>query len=253
VDFGIDGQYALVTASSRGIGHACASALAAEGARVLLCARGRDDLERALAGLGGTAAGHRALCLDLTADDGPARVIAWLADENIVPDIIVHNLGSTLGVREPLPSADEWRSIFRVNFEVAAELNATYVPAMVRVCTISSLAAFEDHGSLPYGVAKAAVTAYTRGLGRAYAKSGVVISAVVPGVVLTEGGHWDIRQRTNPAYVATYIQERLPRGILGTPEEVAAAVTFLCSRHAAPFVGSIVPLDGGQARGFFGQ
>jgi 3-oxoacyl-[acyl-carrier protein] reductase len=81
----------------------------------------------------------------------------------------------------------------------------------------------------------------------------VVISAIVPGVVLTEGGHWDNNRRADPEYVERYLRERLPRGAFGTPEEVAAAVLFLCSRHAAPFIGSIVPLEGGQARSFFGQ
>ena len=257
MDVGIAGRHALVTAASRGIGRACAQALAAEGARVSICARSRDDLDGALAELGGVGAGHRALGVDLMAADGPAQLLAWLAEDGL-PDIVVHNLGGTLGVREPLPAPAQWRDVFRMNFEVAAELNAGLLPEMLsrgsgRICAISSLAAFEMHGSLAYGVAKAALTAYTRGLGRTYADSGVVITAVVPGVVLTEGGHWDQNRQRDPAYVEQYIKERLPRGMFGSPEEVAAAVIFLCSQHAAPFAGSIVPLEGGQARSFFGQ
>ena len=257
MDFGISGRRALITGASRGIGRACALALAAEGARVVLCARASDALEETLAALGGAAAGHRALALDLMADDGPASVLAELIEDG-APDIVVHSLGGTLGVRDNLPTARQWRDVFHLNIEVAAELNATFLPQMAargdgRICSISSLAAFEMHGSIAYGVAKAALTAYTRGIGRAYADTGVVISAVVPGVVLTEGGHWDTNRKADPEYVERYIAERLPRGAFGSPEEVAAAVTFLCSRHAAPFIGSIVPLEGGQARSFFGQ
>jgi 3-oxoacyl-[acyl-carrier protein] reductase len=257
MDFGITGRRALVTAASRGIGRACALALAAEGAKLSICARGRADLDATLAALGGEDAGHRALAIDLASDGGPAMLLSWLA-EDALPDIAVHSLGGTLDVRDSLPTEHQWRSVFRLNFEVAAELNATLVPEMVRrrsgrICAISSLAAFEMHGSLAYGVAKAALTAYTRGLGRAYADTGVVISAVVPGVVLTEGGHWEQNRRRDPQYVENYIKERIPRGAFGSAEEVAAAVTFLCSRHAAPFIGSIVPLEGGQARSFFGQ
>jgi len=257
VDLGIEGRLALITGASRGIGRACALALAAEGARVAICARGESDLAATLRDAGGTAAGHRALAVDLMAEDGPATLLAWLA-EDALPSIVVHSLGGTLGVRDNLPTARQWRDVFHLNVEVAAALNAALLPEMVkrgggRVCSISSLSAFEMHGSLAYGVAKAALTAYIRGIGRAYANSGVVISAVVPGVVLTEGGHWDINRKNDPSYVEKYIAERLPRGMFGTPEEVAAAVVFLCSRHAGPFIGSIVPLEGGQARSYFGQ
>jgi len=257
VDLGIAGRRALVTAASRGIGRACALALAEAGARLAICARGEHDLATAMADLGGIEAGHRALAVDLSADDGPARLLEWLEPDGW-PEIVVHSLGGTLGVRELLPTNAQWRQVMRLNFEVAADLNAVFIPAMLergggRICAISSLAAFEMHGALAYGVAKAALTAYTRGLGRAYANTGVVVTAVVPGVVLTEGGHWEKNMQRDPDYVRQYIKERLPRGAFGSPEEVAAAVTFLCSRHAAPFVGSIVPLEGGQARSFFGQ
>jgi 3-oxoacyl-[acyl-carrier protein] reductase len=255
MELGIAGKRALVTGASRGIGQACARALAAEGAEVAICARGEADLTEALRELGGVDAGHRALALDLMDPNAPRRLVDWLGN---TPDIVVHSLGGTLGVRDALPTAEQWRNVFRLNVEVAAELNAAFLPVMAergfgRICAISSLAAFEMHGSISYGVAKAALTAYTRGLGRTYADTGVVVTAVVPGVVLTEGGHWDNNRRNDPAYVEQYVRERLPRGMFGTPEEVAAAVVFLCSKNAAPFIGSIVPLEGGQARSFFGQ
>ena len=258
MELGIRGQRALVTGSSRGIGRAAALALAREGARVAICARGSEDLDRALAELHAISPGHVGVAVDLVEDGGPAKLLDALRDDFGMPEIVVHNLGATGGVRDPLPTVEQWRFLFRINFEVAAELNATFVPAMVergygRICAISSLAAFEVHGSIGYGAAKAALTAYTRGLGRTYAGTGLVVTAIVPGVVMTEGGHWEQNLRNDPAYVEQYVRERLPRGVFGTAEEVAAAVVFLCSQHAVPFIGSIVPLEGGQARSFFGQ
>jgi 3-oxoacyl-[acyl-carrier protein] reductase len=255
MELGLAGRSALITGASRGIGRACARALAAEGVRLHLCARGAADLAALLGELAADA-GHQSYALDLEAADGPARLIDALAGKT--PDIVVHNLGGTLGVNDPLAPVEAWRRVWRLNCEIAMELDAGLIPAMVerqygRIVVLSSLAAFEHQGAIAYSVVKAALTAYVRGLGRTYAADGVVISAVVPGAVMSEGGHWEEVAKRDPAYFKQYIRERLPRGSFGTAEEVAAAVTFLCSQNAAPFAGSIVPLDGGQGRSFFGS
>jgi 3-oxoacyl-[acyl-carrier protein] reductase len=256
MDLGLAGRTALITGASRGIGRACARALAGEGVRVRVCARGTADLDALLDEVGGERGGHRRYALDLEAPDGPQRLIDALGGEPL--DIVVHNVGGTLGVRDPLAPTGDWRRVWRFNCEIAMELNAALIPGMVerksgRIVVLSSLAAFEHQGALAYSVVKAALTAYVRGLGRTYAADGIVISAVVPGVIMSEGGHWENVAKNDPAYFEQYIRERLPRGSFGSAEEVAAAVTFLCSQHAAPFIGSIVPLDGGQGRSFFGR
>jgi len=256
MELGLAGRTALVTGASRGIGRACALALAAEGVGLRICARGAGDLANVMRELGGTSSGHRSFALDLEAADGPQQLLDALGAEPI--DIVVHNVGGTHGIRDPLAPIGDWRRVWRLNCEIAMELNAGLIPAMVerkagRVVVLSSLAAFEHQGALAYSVVKAALTAYVRGLGRTYAADGIVVSAVVPGVILSEGGHWDEVSKRDPAYFEQYIRERLPRGSFGSADEVAAAVTFLCSQHAAPFIGSIVPLDGGQGRSFFGR
>jgi NAD(P)-dependent dehydrogenase (short-subunit alcohol dehydrogenase family) len=255
MEMGLAGRRALITGGSRGIGRACARALAAEGVRLHLCARGSGDLDALMAELG-SGAGHRSYAIDLEAPDGPRRLLDALAGESL--DIVVHNVGGTLGVSDPLAPPEDWRRVWRLNCEIAMELNAGVIPGMVerkhgRIVALSSLAAFEHQGAIAYSIVKAALTAYVRGLGRTYAPDGLVVSAVVPGAVFSEGGHWDDVAKRDPAYFEQYIRERLPRGSFGTAEEVAWAVTFLCSRHAGPFVGSIVPLDGGQGRSFFGR
>jgi len=254
VDLGLAGHTALITGASRGIGRECARALAAEGVRLRLCARGAAGLDALCDELASDQ--HRAVAVDLEAPDGPRTLLAWLGAET--PDIVVHNVGGTLGIRDPLAPIEEWRRVWRLNCEIAMELNAAIVPAMAergngRIVVLSSLAAFEHQGAVAYSVVKSALTAYVRGLGRTYAGNGVVIAAVVPGAIVSEGGHWDEAAKRDPAYVQAYIEERLPRGAFGTANEVAAVVTFLCSQHGAPFAGSTVPMDGGQGRGFFGR
>jgi 3-oxoacyl-[acyl-carrier protein] reductase len=258
MELGLSGRGAFITGASRGIGAACARVLAAEGARVAICARDAMQLETLMTELGGASAGHRALALDLAETGGPERAVAWLAEAMGDVDIVVHNLGGTLGVREPLGPAADWERVLHFNLGIAIDLNAGLVPPMRerrygRIVAISSLAAFEHQGSIPYSVGKAALTAYVRGMGRTLAPDGVVFSAVVPGVIASEGNTWGELLRREPAEAQRYIEERIPRGQFGTPEEIAQAVAFLAGRHADPFAGSIVPLEGGQGRSFFGQ
>ena len=132
------------------------------------------------------------------------------------------------------------------------------VPAMQnrkwgRVVHISSISAMENHGPVTYCAMKAALTAYTRSFGGVVAPDGVVVSAVLPGAVFTEGGYWDVTSRDNPEHVRKYLTERQRIGRFGRPEEIGNYVAYLCSELASFSTGSIVPVDGGQGRGYFGQ
>ena len=137
-------------------------------------------------------------------------------------------------------------------------LNGMLIPNMRqdnwgRVVHISSISSMENHGPVTYCSMKAALTAYTRSLGGVVAPDGVVVSAVLPGAVYTEGGYWDITSKQNPEHVEKFLGERQRIGRFGETEEIGNYVTFLCSEHASFNTGSIVPIDGGQGRGYFGQ
>jgi 3-oxoacyl-[acyl-carrier protein] reductase len=257
MDLGLAGKKALITGGGRGIGRACALALAREGVRVMICGRTAANCESAVAAMGGESAGHQFEIVDLTQPSGPQQLIR--ATERFgEPDIVVQNLGGTEQIRDPLAPIEDWHKVWRLNVEVAIELTNAFVPKMQRrkngrIIFVSSLAAFEQQGSLAYGVSKAAITAYARGIGRLYAADGLVVSAIIPGVVVTEGGTWEGYLKRDPEGVARYVEEKLPRKRFGTPEEIADAVVFLASERAAAFVGSLIPMDGGQGVSSFGQ
>jgi len=255
VNLGIAGKSAFVSAASRGIGRAIAIALADAGVRVAVCARSATDLEALVEELGGAEAGHRAIVADLMTVDGPAAAAraALAAAERC--DIVVHNLGGTLAVRDPFAPVERWREVWRANLEVAIELNTRFVPPMRqagwgRIVAITSLAGSEHQGALPYATAKAALNAYVRGLARELAADGVVVSAVAPGTVVTDGGVWDQRRRSDPAATAAYVAQNLPAGRFSSPESIAGVVAFLCSMQAADCGGTIVAADAGQGRAF---
>jgi 3-oxoacyl-[acyl-carrier protein] reductase len=89
-------------------------------------------------------------------------------------------------------------------------------------------------------------------MGRVLAPDGIIVTAVLPGAVFTKGGDWDIASKERPYHVKKYLSERMAIRRFGRPEEIGHAVAFLCSEKASFFVGSVIPIDGGQGRSFFG-
>ena len=259
MNLGLHGKRALVTGAGRGIGAAIAECLAQEGARVAVVARTFAEVESVVQKMGGPLKGHCGIALDLTPEGAPRRLMQQLQARKFAPlDIVVHNLGGVLDIREPFPSLANWRRMYRINFEVAVELNAILIPGMQkrkwgRVVHISSIAGMENQGPVTYCAMKAALTAYTRSIGGVVAPDGVVVSAVLPGAVFTEKGDWDKMSRENPRHVRKFLTERQRIGRFGRPEEVGHYVAYLCSELASFNTGSIIPIDGGQGRGYFGQ
>lgn len=252
---GIAGRRALVTAAGRGIGRAIAVALAREGARVAVFSRTQSEIESLLDEMGGTANGHYGGPFDFEAEGATEAITAELTEKFGPIEIAVHNLGGTLDITDPLCSVADWRRVWRLNIEIAIELNLQLVPPMQeshwgRIVHIASTASLENNGPVPYCTAKAALAAYTHSFGRVLAADGIVMSAVMPGVVLTDGGHWEKAMRERPEHVERYIADRCPSGRFGTPEEIANMTAFLCSDWASFCQGALVPVDGGQMRGF---
>lgn len=258
MDLGIGGKRALVTGGARGLGQSAASCLAREGAQVAIVSRTAVDVEAQVEAMGGTAAGHLGLALDLLADGAPDELLSRLQSAGFWPiPIVVHNVGGTLHVTDPLCSLDDWRRVLRFNLELAIELNISLVPPMQadgwgRIVHMSSIAGMENQGPVTYCTAKAALNAYTRSLGRVLSPDGIVVTAVLPGAILCEGGYWDQAQRERPEHVEKYLADRMASHRFGRPEEIGEVTAFLCSEHASFCIGSLVPVDGGQGRSYFG-
>jgi 3-oxoacyl-[acyl-carrier protein] reductase len=252
MDLGIKNKKALVTGASRGLGRSIAECLAREGAAVALVARSSDQLDAFKKEFGNH---HIGLTYDLMEKAAPGQMVGELSRAFGYPDIVVHNVGGTLDITEPFCSIEDWQKVYRFNLEIAVELNLLLLPHMQeqkwgRVVHISSVAALENQGTVPYCSMKAALCAYTRSMGRFVSKDGVNISAVLPGAVYTEGGYWDKTSKTRPEHVERYLSERMAIQRFGTPDEIGKVVAFLCSEYASFVVGSNLLVDGGQGKGF---
>lgn len=258
MNLGIKNRLALVTGGGRGIGAAITKCLAKEGVRVAVVSRTVSDIKRIVDQIGGKKGGHLGISLDLTKRNGPTELVRILNKDFGMPSMVIHNLGGTLDIKDPFCSVRDWRRVYRFNFEVAVELNTLLVPNMQkekwgRVVHISSISSMENHGPITYCAMKAALTAYTRSFGGVVASDGVVVSAVLPGSIYTQKGYWDRTSKENPEHVRKFLTERQRIGRFGKPEEIGNFVAFLCSDLASFNTGSIIPVDGGQGRGYFGQ
>ncbi|MBI5576928.1 MAG: SDR family oxidoreductase [Deltaproteobacteria bacterium] len=252
MNLGLTEKSALVVGGSRGLGRAIALGLAREGARVAIVARSASAIERTVEAMGGEANGHRGISMDLVPDGSPEALVARLEEMGINRiDILIHNLGGTLQVGDPLCGVSDWRKVWRLNLEIAIDINRRLIPKMKergwgRIVHVSSVAAVLNHGSLPYGTVKAALNAYVKNLGAVLAPHGVVACGIMPGAILYEGSDWEKRSRDNPSQAAEFLNGKIAIGRFARPEEIASLAVFLSSEQASFFCGDVLPVDGGS-------
>ena len=250
MDLGIAGKRVLVTGASQGIGRAIALSFAREGCRVAVVARRDNQLQEVVAEMGGTGKGHSYNAVDLMEEGAAARAVKELTNSQDDFEIAVHNVGGTLGMKNPLAPMEDWHRVWKFNVGIAQEINALVIPAMQkkqwgRVIHISSVAALDLRGSCGYGPSKAYLNAYTQVLGRAVAPDGVVVSAILPGAVYAPGGHWDWVQENKPEMLADFLRHHHAVGRLGTAEEIAPFVLFMASEHVTFAQAALINVDGG--------
>jgi NAD(P)-dependent dehydrogenase (short-subunit alcohol dehydrogenase family) len=247
-----NGRVALVSGASSGIGRACALALGAEGAKVVVAGRRRDRLEdvvRAIDHSGGEAA---AVTGDVREERTCAGWVAASLERFGALDLLVNAagvIGPGLGLSGTEPA--EWDRIMDSNLRSVYLLTrAAFQPLVARkgsVVNISSVAGFRPYAGLfSYCVSKAGVDMLTRCAALDFAPHGVRVNAVNPGVVVTE-----LHTVTNaiPDYAGFLERSKTthPIGRVGTAEEVASLVLYLLSDEAGWITGTCASIDGGRA------
>lgn len=253
MDLGLRGKVAVVTGASRGIGKAIAAALAAEGCRLVIIARGVQALETVAAELrdGGTEV--LALPADLTVqaeiEDGVKQILARYG----CLDILVHNAGGAKG-QDIFDTRDEdWHAALALNVTALSHLARLVVPVMSqqgggRIIAISSIFGREAGGRTAYNALKAASISLTKSLAVQLAPQNILVNSVAPGSILFPGSSWDRRVKENPRGMEEFVRSNLPLGRFGSPAEVAALVVFLASAASSLIAGACIPVDGAQSR-----
>ncbi len=258
MDMGIKNKIALVTGGCSGIGLAIAKSLAKEGANVIVTSRVKEKIDKAIDELNTFNTDNFGIVTNITEIDEPTRVFNQLINKYGTIDIVVNNVGDTLDILDPFCSEEDWKRLFRLIMGVAIEINNLAIPVMRnkkwgRIVNITAGASMENSGPVPYSSLKAAYTAYSRSMARVLAleKSGIVMSAVLPGVVITEDGHWSKVLKERPEHAEKYLEERTVLKRFGYPDEISPIVTLMCSENASFCIGSVIPVEGGQAKHYF--
>jgi 3-oxoacyl-[acyl-carrier protein] reductase len=249
MDLQLNDKRALITGGGSGIGLAIAEQLAAEGCAVGICGRTRSTLDAARERL----AVHGATVVAHVVDMGDGTAIGpWVetaTQELGGLDIVVHNASGASGLGE-----EAWRRNIDIDVLGFARLVEHATPYLTRssaasVIALSSTAAVEAFANpaAPFGAMKAALIHQCAGLAKTLAPQGIRVNAVSPGPIFVEGGAWDRVRSSRPEYYEGVVAQ-IPRGHMGSPEEVARIVAFLASPAAALMTGANVVADGGLTK-----
>lgn len=253
MDLGITGRTALVTASSKGIGQACALELAKQGANVVMCARGQAPLEAAADAVRAVAQGGQVLALpaDLTREADIDALVGAAQRQFGGVDILVSIGGSPKRGGFAAITEQDLRDAFEMSVIAAFRLLHRVLPGMRaqgwgRVVTVQSRSVREPIPDLVTSVAtRPGVNGLFKYLSKEVAADGVLLNTIVPGRIMTDrfkGGQ--VHAGDSQAYTAGKLAG-IPVGRFGQPEEIAAAVAFLCSERASYINGAALQVDGG--------
>jgi len=260
MQLGLKDKIALVTGGSYGIGRAIALALADEGCRVAICARGAERLEATAGEIRTKGVPALAIPTDATLAESPRRVVDAVVQKWGGLHILINNVGGA-GGRETRPveevPEEKWLEAYQRNVLAAQRFTLQVIPHLRRakwgrVLAIASTQGKEGGGRPWYTLAKSAEISLmkTLALDANLVRAGITFNSIAPGRVIFDGNEWDQFRREDPERFANTLDQRLPLGRAGTPEEVAAVVTFVCSERASLLNGACIAVDGGESYSF---
>jgi len=246
--FDLNGTRALVTGCSRGIGKAMAIALAQAGADIIgvsaTLAKSDSDVEREVTALGRK---FHAYACDFSDRKAVTSFLAHLAGEEPVIDILAANAGTIRRAPAAEHSDEDWDHVIEVNlrsqFVLAREIGARMIKhGRGKIVFTASLLSFQGGITVPgYAASKGGIAQLTKALANEWAGKGVNVNAIAPGYIATDNTSALRADETrNSAILA-----RIPAGRWGTPEDLAGALVFLCSRASDYVHGTILTVDGG--------
>ena len=240
----LQGEIALVTGASRGIGKAIAEQLAAQGATVIGTATsdsGADNITAYLSPLGG-----KGLCLNVTDVDSIAAVMKTINDEFGAVSILVNNAGITKDNLLMMMKEEQWHDIIETNLTSVYRLSKAVIRSMMkakkgRIINIASVVGLTGNpGQTNYSATKAGMLGFTKSLAREIGSRNITVNCVAPGFIDTD------MTRELPEEQRTALINQIPLNRLGDPADIAAAVGFLASPAAAYITGETINVNGGM-------
>lgn len=261
MNLGLEGRFALVTGGSHGIGRAVAIALAAEGCNVAIAARAAPGLEDAAAQIRGAGPARvETLVADATKPDEVRAMVARTNEAFGRIDILVNSIGSArLGDFLQL-SEEDWQASLALKLHGIIRCCREVVPHMLAqrwgriVNVVGHRGRQPEVEAMPAGVANAGLINFTKALGCAYARQGILVNGVSPCPMQTRRLDYMVKARAAIANVSEeavreeYLRD-IPVGRFARPEEIAPLAVFLASERNSYITGEVISIDGGATRG----
>ncbi len=239
----LNGQVALVTGASRGIGAAIAATLASAGAIVIGTATTADGAAAITASLGGD---HRGAVLDITSDESVQALLSNVQGNEGAPTIVINNAGITRDSLLLRMKAEDWDSVLSTNLSGVYRVCKACLRGMLkarhgRIISIASVVGIMGNpGQANYAAAKAGIIGFSKSLAREVGSRNITVNVVAPGFIDTDM----TRVLSEDQRTAMLVQ--VPLGRLGDSREIAAAVAFLASDAAAYITGETLHVNGGM-------
>lgn len=244
--FDLTGETVLITGGGTGLGRGFARALAAAGARVILCARRLDKLEESAATIRDAGGSAHCLAMDVTSSESVSSTLARVAE--IAPvTVLINNAGTATDLLLQDLSEEQWDSVIDTNLKgcwlVAREVVRQMIArgnggAIVNIASVLGQSVQMGTGS--YAAAKAALIHLTRAMALEWARHGVRVNAIAPGYY-----HTEMAASFLETEYGKKLTRRIPQRRLGRSEDLDGAILLLASRASAYMTGTVVTVDGG--------
>lgn len=252
MNLGLKDKVVIVTGASRGIGRAIAHGFAEEGARLSICSRTPDTLQKVTEELTARGAQVFAKPTDVTDSTQVHTFMTETLEKYGRIDVVVNNVGGSRWTPLAEISDTEWHDILDLNLVSAARMNQLAIPIMQKqgggvILMITSIYGREGGGHITYNAAKAAEISMAKSLAKELAPHNIRVNSIAPGSILFPGGGWARRIKADPDAMAAFVKSDMPLGRFGKPEEIANVVVFLASERASLVTGACVNVDGCQS------
>ena len=242
-----ENQVAIVTGAGRGIGHAIATRLAKEGARVASVSRSAETSQRTADEINNLRAdAAKAYAVDVANHAAVQETGAKILQDFGRVDILINNAGVTRDGLSMRMSMEDWDTVLDTNLKGAFSFIQAVMRSMIkqrsgRIINISSIAGLTGNaGQANYAASKAGLIGLTKTLARELASRGITVNAVAPGFIATD------MTEVLPDQVKEAILGKIPLGKFGEAEDIAAAVAFLAAPEAKFITGQVLTVDGGM-------